>query len=250
VSGPQVVEGWYGRPFPKPLARTREYVSIMRKVFAREEPVTNDGPQYPLPYLGSDGTGLGKPLKPIVHPLRADIPILLGAEGPKNVALAAEIADGWFPIFYSPRHDDLYRQPLSEGFARAGARRTPETFEVLPSVAVIVDEDIERAADLVRPTLALYIGGMGAKEANFHFDVFVRMGYEAEAHRIQDLYLAGDKAAAIAAVPTKMAEDIALIGPVAKIRDDLEMWKESMTTTLLLMSTDLAMMRTMAEIVL
>jgi F420-dependent oxidoreductase-like protein len=250
VSGPQVVEGWYGQPFPKPLARTREYVSIMRQVFAREEPVTNGGPQYQLPYAAADGTGLGKPLKSIVHPLREDIPILLGAEGPKNVALAAEIADGWFPIFYSPRHDDLYRAPLSEGFGRPGARRTPETFEVLPSVAVIIDDDVERAADLVRPTLALYIGGMGAKEANFHFDVFVRMGYEAEAHRIQDLYLAGDKTAAIAAVPTKMAEDIALIGPVDKIRDDLEMWKESMATTLLLMSTDLAMMRTMAELVL
>jgi F420-dependent oxidoreductase-like protein len=250
VSGPQVVEGWYGQPFPKPLARTREYVSILRKVFAREEPVTNDGPQYQLPYRGKDGTGLGKPLKSIVHPLRADIPILLGAEGPKNVALAAEIADGWFPIFYSPRHDDLYRQPLSEGFGRPGARHTPDTFEVLPSVAVIVDDDIERAADLVRPTLALYIGGMGAKEANFHFDVFVRMGYEAEAHRIQDLYLSGDKAAAIAAVPTKMAEDIALLGPVEKIRDDLDMWKESMATTLLLMSTDLNLMRTMAELVL
>ena len=250
VSGPQVVEGWYGQPFPKPLARTREYISIMRHVLAREEPVTNDGPQYQLPYRGADGTGLGKPLKSITHPLRSDVPILLGAEGPKNVALAAEIADGWFPIFYSPRHDALYRESLSEGFARAGARRTPDTFEVLPSVTVVMDDDVEQAADRVRPTLALYIGGMGAKEVNFHFDVFVRMGYEAEAHKIQDLYLAGDKGAAVAAVPTKMVEDIALIGPLAKIRDDLEIWRSSMTTTMLLGTFDLEVLRTMAELVL
>jgi F420-dependent oxidoreductase-like protein len=250
VSGPQVVEGWYGQPFPKPLARTREYVSIMRKVLAREAPVTNDGPQYPLPYSGADGLGLGKPLKPITHPLRADIPILMGAEGPKNVALAAEIADGWFPIFYGPKHEGMYREALAEGFARPGARRTPEDFEVLPLAMVVIDDDVEAAADAIRPMLALYVGGMGAKEANFHFDVFVRMGYEAEAHRIQDLYLAGDKAAAIAAVPTSMVEEISLIGPVEKIRDDLAAWEASMVTTMLLGNTDAPTLRTMAELVL
>jgi F420-dependent oxidoreductase-like protein len=248
VSGPQVVEGWYGLPFPKPLARTREYVSIMRAVLARESVVVNDGPHYPLPYPG--GTGLGKPLKPITHPRRSDIPILLGAEGPKNVALAAEIADGWFPIFYSPAHEAMYRESLAEGFARPGTRRSADDFEVLPLAMVVIDDDIEKAADAIRPTLALYVGGMGAKEANFHFDVFVRMGYEAEAHRIQDLYLSGDKAAAIAAVPTKMVEEIALIGPLAKIKDDIEVWKSSMVTTMLLGTFDLAVLRTMAELVL
>ena len=247
VSGPQVVEGWYGQTFAKPLARTREYVDIMRKVFAREAPVTNDGPGYPLPLPGSR---FGKPLKPITHPLRTDIPILLGAEGPKNVALAAEIADGWFPIFYAPKHDHIYAGSLAEGFARPGARRAAEDFEVLPLAMVVINDDIEAAADALRPMLALYIGGMGAKEANFHFDVFVRMGYEAEANTIQDLYLAGDKKAAIAAVPTQMVEELALIGPVAKIRDDLAAWHESRVTTMLLGNFDAPTLRTMAELVL
>ncbi len=166
VSGPQVVEGWYGEPFAKPLARTREYVQIVRDVLAREKPVTSAGPHYPLPY--PDGTGLGKPLKPITHPLRADLPIILGAEGPKNIALAAEIADGWLPIFYAPKHEGMYREWLNEGFARPGARSTPETFEVLAGAPVIVTDDVEAAADLIRPGIALYIGGMGAKEVNFH----------------------------------------------------------------------------------
>ena len=136
VSGPQVVEGWYGQPFPKPLARTREYVSVVRKVLARDAPVTNDGPHYPLPYPG--GTGLGKPLKSIVHPLREDIPVILGAEGPKNVALAAEIADGWLPLFFSPAHMGELAAALAEGFARPGARRSAEDFEVLAFCPVIV----------------------------------------------------------------------------------------------------------------
>jgi F420-dependent oxidoreductase-like protein len=245
VSGPQVVEGWYGQPFPKPLARTREYVSIVRQVLAREAPVTSPGPHYPLPYPG--GTGLGKPLKPIVHPLRADLPIVLGAEGPKNVALAAEIADGWFPIFFSPRHDAEYRRSLAEGFARPGARRRPEDFEVLATASVVVDEDVERAADAMRPAVALYVGGMGAKEANFHFDVFCRMGYEAEAHKIQQLFLEGHRKEAVAAVPTAMVEEIALIGPKDKIRAELDRWEESCVTTFLV-GGGVDAMRTMAEL--
>src|SRR2546427_2176193 len=181
VSGPQVVEGWYGQPFPKPLARTREYVSVIRQVLAREDRVTNEGPHYPLPYPG--GLGLGKPLKPITHPLRADVPIILGAEGPKNVALAAEIADGWFPIFFAATHEHLYRQSLDEGFARPDARRSREDFEGLPTVNVVIDDDVEKAADMIRPVLALYVGGMGARDKNFQFDVFARMGYEAQATR-------------------------------------------------------------------
>ena len=231
VSGPQVVEGWYGGPFGKPLARTREYVDIVRQVVARNDVVVNEGPHYPLPYPG--GTGLGKPLKPIVHPLRTDIPIVLGAEGPKNVALAAEIADGWFPIFFSPAHMGEFAAALDEGFARPGARHRAADFEVIAMCPVVVGDDIERAADAYRPMLALYVGGMGAKDMNFHFDVFVRMGFEAEAHTIRDLYLDGHKDEAAAAVPTSMVEKIALIGPRQKIRDELAAWKESIATTLL-----------------
>ncbi|HEX4432596.1 MAG TPA: LLM class F420-dependent oxidoreductase [Frankiaceae bacterium] len=245
VSGPQVVEGWYGEPFGQPLARTREYIKIVRDVMAREKPVTNDGPHYPLPYPG--GTGLGKPLKPITHPLRPDLPIILGAEGPKNIALAAEVADGWLPIFYAPKHEAMYRDSLNEGFARPGARRTADDFEVLAGAPVIVTDDVEAAADLIRPGIALYIGGMGAKEVNFHARVYERMGYEAEVAKIQDLYLAGHKAEAIAAVPTRLIEETALIGPMAKLRDDLAAWQESFVTCML-MPPDIATMRTMTEL--
>ena len=231
VSGPQVVEGWYGRPFPKPLERTREYVGIVRDVLAREGPVTSDGPHYPLPYRG--GLELGKPLKSITHPRRADVPILLGAEGPKNVALTAEIADGWLPIFYSPKLDPEYRGYLQDGFARPTARRSLEEFEVATTVNVVIDDDVERAADAVRPSLAFYIGGMGAREMNFHFDVFCRMGYEAEARTIQDLFFEGRRDEAIAAVPTAMVEDVALVGPVEKIRNELQAWEETVVTTML-----------------
>jgi len=248
VSGPQVVEGWYGQPFPKPLARTREYVSVIRQVLARQAPVTASGQHYPLPYPG--GTGLGKPLKSIVHPLRADIPIILGAEGPKNVALAAEIADGWFPIYYSPRREEIYRDALAEGFARPGARRRSSEFEILAMVPVIMDDDVEKAADFMRPTLALYIGGMGAREANFHYDVFVRMGYGEAADKIQQLYLDGHKEEAAAVVPTELIEEVALIGPRAKIKDDLEAWTSSRVTTILLGGTSVPTMQTMAELVL
>ena len=247
VSGPQVVEGWYGQPFGKPLARTREYVSVVRQVLARQAPVTNEGPHYPLPYPG--GTGLGKPLKPIVHPLRSEIPIVLGAEGPKNVALAAEIADGWFPIFFSPDHMGEFKASLDEGFARHGARRSAADFEVIAFCPVVVDDDVEHAADAFRPMLALYIGGMGAREMNFHFDVFVRMGFGAEAQKIQDLYLDGRKEEAAACVPTAMVENIALIGPREKIADDLARWQESIATTLLV-AGGVDTLRLMAELML
>ena len=247
VSGPQVVEGWYGQSFEKPLARTREYVDIIRQVLAREGVVTNDGPHYPLPFKG--GTGLGKALKPIVHPLRKDIPIILGAEGPKNVALAAEIAEGWFPIFFSPNAVKAFEPALAEGFARDGARHTADDFEVIAFAPTIIGDDVEKAADAFRPFIALYIGGMGAKSMNFHFDVFARMGYEAEATKIQDLYLEGRKDEAAAEVPTALIEDIALIGPKEKIRDDLAGWKESIATTLLIAGSPQTM-QTMAELVL
>ena len=247
VSGPQVVEGWYGQPFDKPLARTREYIAIVRDIVARRDRVTAPGPHYPLPY--PDGTGLGKPLKATLHPVREDIPIFLGAEGPKNVALAAELCDGWLALFFSPAHETFYRDALAEGFGREGARRSFADFEIAATVPLIVHDDVEQAADMLRPMYALYFGGMGARGRNFHHDVAVRMGYADEAKEIQDLYLDGKKAEAAAAVPTKLVEDLALIGPAEKIRHDLEAWRESIAT-MLMISGDAAMVRQAAELVL
>jgi F420-dependent oxidoreductase-like protein len=247
VSGPQVVEGWYGQRFNRPLARTREYVDIIRRILERDERITNDGPEYPLPAMG--GTGLGKALNIMTHPVRADLPIFLGAEGPKNVALAAEIADGWFPIFYAPKHEELYAPHLAEGFARPGARCRPEDFEVLPTVNVAIDDDLAAAYDRMRPILALYVGGMGAKEANFHADVFRRLGYAGAVDRIQDLYLDGHQSDAIAAVPDAMIDEICLVGPPAKVRDDLEAWRESRVTSLLV-GGSIDTLRAVADLVL
>lgn len=247
ASGPQVVEGWYGQPYPKPLARTREYVAIVREILARQKPVDFQGEQYQLPYPG--GLGLGKPLKSTVHPLRTDLPIYLAAEGPKNVALAAELCDGWLPLFFSPKEDAFYRSCLAEGFARPGAHGRADTFEIPATVTIVPGDDVEKCADLVRPFVALYAGGMGAKGANFHFDVFARMGYEAEATHIQELYLAGNKADAIASVPLRMVEDVALVGPIDKIRGELERWKETCLTTMLV-SGPPAVLRTYAELIL
>ena len=247
VSGPQVVEGWYGQPFAKPLARTREYVAIVRDICARGGPVTADGPHYPLPF--PDGTGLGKPLKSTLHPVRERIPIFLAAEGPKNVALAGEIADGWMALFFAPEHEGFYREALAEGLAREGAGHDLDSFEVMATVPVIVHDDVEEAANFLRPMYALYFGGMGARGANFHNDVPVRMGYPDEAKLIQDLYLDGKKDEACAAVPTKLIEELALIGPEDKIRQELEAWRESIATTLLV-GGDAAMIRKAAELVL
>jgi F420-dependent oxidoreductase-like protein len=247
VSGPQVVEGWYGQPFAKPLARTREYIAILRDIWAREGPVTNEGAHYPLPL--PDGTGLGKPLKSSIRPLRAHIPIYLAAEGPKNIAMAGELCDGWLALFYSPFHDDFYRAALEEGFARPGARHGWDDFEVAATVPLILTDDIEAAADAVRPMYALYFGGMGARGTNFHANVAIRMGYEGEVEQIQKLYLSGKKDEAAAAVPTKLIEQLTLIGPADKIRHDLEAWRESIVTTLLV-GGDPATLRQVAELVL
>ncbi|GAA0906719.1 LLM class F420-dependent oxidoreductase [Virgisporangium aurantiacum] len=232
ASGPQVVEGWYGQPYPKPLARTREYIAIVRQIVARGGPVEYDGDFFQLPLRG--GTGLGKALKSTLHPRRTEIPIFMGAEGPKNVALAAEIADGWLPFLFSPKADDFYRAALAEGFGRPTARHSLETFEVAAAVPVIVHDNVEEAADFIRPFVALYVGGMGARTANFHRDVVARLGYEQECDTIADLYLAGKKKEAIAAVPTALIEDLALIGSPAKIRDELERWRSTVITSLLI----------------
>jgi len=204
ASGPQVVEGWYGEPYPRPLERTREYVDIVRQVFRREAPVEFHGRHYDIPLRG--GAGLGKALKPTVHPLRSDIPIYLGAEGPKNVALSAEICDGWIPFWFSPKSDTFYREALNAGFDAAGkGAEQRAAFEVSGVLPVIIGDDVDRCADMIRPMIALYAGGMGARDANFHFDVFARMGWEEVCVKVQDLYLAGRKVEAMSAIPLEMS---------------------------------------------
>jgi F420-dependent oxidoreductase-like protein len=250
ASGPQVVEGWYGMPFEKPLARTREYVGILRDIWARRGPVTSDGPHYPLPLRDGPGvTGLGKPLKASIHPLREDIPVFLAAEGPKNVALAAEVCDGWVAMLLSP-YERFYADALAEGFARPGARRSADEFEVAAMVPFIVHDDVEAAVDMVRPFYALYFGGMGAKGGkNFHANVAIRMGYDSDIVAIQDLYLDGKKDEAAARIPSELIQQMSLLGPADKIRHELEAWKDSFVTTLLIQG-DEAMLRRAAEIVL
>jgi F420-dependent oxidoreductase-like protein len=247
VSGPQVVEGWYGMPFAKPLARSREYIGILRDIWARKGPLVADGEHYKLPLPG--GTGLAKPLKSSIHPLREDIPIYLGAEGPKNIAMCAELCDGWLAMLFAPEQQDVYKGYLEEGFARPGARRSAEDFQVNATVPLIVSDDIDAAADMLRPFYALYFGGMGAKGTNFHANVAIRMGYEAEVDEIASLYLEGKKDEAGSKVPRKLIEQMSLIGPKEKIREDLERWRESIVTTLLV-SGDAATLRAAAELVL
>jgi F420-dependent oxidoreductase-like protein len=249
VSGPQVVEGWYGAPFGKPLARTREYIDIVRQVLAREDPVRNPGPHHPLPYDGPGALGMGKPLKPITHPYRRDLPIWLGAEGPRNVALAAEVADGWLPIYYAPRVGEMYDGWLAEGFGRRSEAR-PASFEIAPNCSVVVTDDVDAALDAMRPGLGFYIGGMGARDMNFHQQVFARMGYEAEAEQIQDLFLDGRRDEAIAAVPRSLAADISLVGSREQIRDRLTAWEAAGVTMLVVGASSIDQLRRTAEVVL
>ena len=247
VSGPQVVEGWYGRPFPKPLARTREYIGILRDIWKREGPVTNEGPHYPLPV--PEGTGLAKPLKSSIHPLREDIPIYLGAEGPKNVALCAELCDGWLAMLLCPDNQAMFEEYLDDGFGRETARRSKDEFDVTATVPFIICDDVQQGIDSMRPFYGLYFGGMGAKGANFHANVPARMGYEAEIREIQDLYLGGKKDEAMAKIPAELIEKMSLVGPKEKIRDELDAWRESIVTTMLI-AGDASTLRTAAELVL
>lgn len=247
VSGPQVVEGWYGMPFARPLLRTREWVDIFHQVLAREAPVKYSGKHYQLPYEGEDSMGLGKAVKSITHPLRKRIPIFIGAEGPKNVAQTLEIADGWFPIFLSPYSWDIYDGLLD---------KMPAHFEVvLPSMAVQINDNLSEALFPTKWMLALYIGGMGARNMNFHKKVIERMGYADEAQQIQDLYLAGKKDEAVAAVPDKLADEISLSGPKERIAERLQDWKKTPLTEMAIGRTDnlekdIETLRFFAELVL
>jgi F420-dependent oxidoreductase-like protein len=246
VSGPQVVEGWHGRAFGKPLTKTREYVDIVRAIWKRERPLEYHGAYYQIPYAGADATGLGKPLKSILHG-RATLPIYLAAVGPKNVALAAEIADGWIPVFFSARRSTMFRGWLDEGFARGGRKR--EDFDVMPMVPVVVGADAAACRAIVKPRVALYVGGMGARGRNFYNDIARRYGYEAAAKTIQDLYLGGHKAEAEAAVPDELVDEVALCGPPERIRERLAEWKTSGVTTIMVAGDGNAV-RTMAELLL
>ena len=241
VSGPQVVEGWYGQPFSKPLSRTREYIDIIRQIMRRDGPVANDGPHYTLPYQGEGSWGMGKPLKPITHPLRADLPIFMGAEGPKNVALAAEICDGWLPLWYSPYNEQVYKDSLKD--AKPG-------FEIACMAGIQITDDVKGAIQAVKPMLGFYVGGMGSKKRNFHKELMARMGYEAEAEQIQNLFFEGKRDEAIAAVPDGFVDEIGLIGPKERIKERLQAWEDSAVTTLLIPGTNLDDIRTAAELVL
>jgi F420-dependent oxidoreductase-like protein len=229
TSGPQVSEGWHGVEFGKPLQRTREYVEIVRRILRRDAPVEFHGEVYDVPFTG--GSGLGKPLKTIVHPLRADLPIYLAAIGPKNVALAGEIADGWLPTLYAPSHAASFAEPLNEGLARGG--RSREAFDVAPMVPVVVGEDVQLCRDMVKPGLALYIGGMGARNRNFYNDLVRRYGYEDAADAVQNLYLDGRKGEAAGAVPDALVDDVALVGPPSRIKERMSIWREAGVDTII-----------------
>lgn len=238
VSGPQVVEGWYGQPYARPLARTREYIEIVRQVFARQSPVSYDGQFYQLPLQPDPNnpaiTGLGRSLRSTVHPLRPNIPIHLAAEGPKNIALAAEIADGWLPLFYAPRLDQEFRDLLAQGFTKREATlSSPRDFEISATVPVVHAHDVATAADQVRPFLALYIGGMGAKGANFHRNAIDRLGYTDVCDEVQTKYLAGDKQGAAAAIPLELIDDIAIVGPTERIAKQLAVWQGTAVTSII-----------------
>jgi F420-dependent oxidoreductase-like protein len=250
LSGPQVVEGWHGVAYGKPLAKSREYIQIVRDILKREKPLVHDGEYYQIPYRGADATGLGKPLKSILHG-RADMPIYLAAIGPKNVQLCAEIADGWLPIFFSPEHyDSVYKPQIEAGFAAAGNGKSLENFDIAPTVHVMMDDNLEVCWNALKPGLALYIGGMGAKGRNFYNDLAVRYGFEEAATKIQELYLSGDKAGAVSAIPNELVDAVALCGSKARIKDRLALWRNSPVTTLNLGLYDVETLRTMCELVL
>ena len=243
VSGPQVIEGWYGQPFGKPLERTRETIAILRKIWNREDVLTSEGPNFPLPYPpdAPNSWGLGKPLKLITEPVRKDIPILLGAEGPKNIALAFEECQGWIPLYFTPEKPDMF--DLS-------SFTTSPDFEIAVNVTVNICDNIQEGLLPQKAILAFYIGGMGAQERNFHTELMGRMGYEEEAKKIQNLFLEGKRKEAILAVPDDFADEISLVGPKGRIAEKLTLWEDSPVTTLIIGANNLDTLRTLAELVL
>jgi F420-dependent oxidoreductase-like protein len=247
VSGPQVVEGWHGVPYGKPLKRTREYIEILRAIWAREKPLEHDGEMYQIPNKGAGTTGFGKPLKSILH--GRQIPIYIAATGMKSIEQAAEVADGWLPIFYSPyRAPKVYQDALEAGFAKAGNGKTVKDFDIAAGPTVIVGDDVKACLNFIKPVLALYIGGMGARGKNFYNDLACRYGFEGEAKQIQDLYLAGKKEEATALVPDVLADEVSLVGPKERIRDRLAAWKSSPVSTMICGLMQPEALRVIAEV--
>jgi F420-dependent oxidoreductase-like protein len=247
LSGPQVVEGWHGVSYGRPLTRTREYIDIVRTILQREKPLTYQGQVYRIPYDDPDATGLGKPLKSTLS-AEPDIPIYLAAIGPRNVELTSEIADGWLPILFSPqRYHEIYKTHVDAGLAKAG--KSLANFDIAPTVSVVVEDNLEVAYNMLRPMLALYIGGMGAKGKNFYNDLTARYGYEAAAAEIQELYLAGKRGEAMMAVPSALIDEIALVGPKERIKERLTIWRDSPITTLNMTVFNIEALRTMVELI-
>ncbi|HEX2173530.1 MAG TPA: LLM class F420-dependent oxidoreductase, partial [Dehalococcoidia bacterium] len=246
MSNPQVAEGWHGVPYGKPMRRTREYVEILRRIWAREKPVEFHGQEYDLPYQGPGATGLGKPLRSILH--GRQLPIYLATLGPASVRMTAEIADGWLPIHFSPQRMDHFRPLIEEGFRRAGGGKSWENFDIVAPCRVIVNDDVGSALASLKPHLALYVGGMGAREKNFYNELVTRYGYGDAAARVQDLYLAGRKDEAAAAVPDDLVDEVALCGPEARIRERFRIWAEAGVNTLVVQSQDAKTLRLMADI--
>ena len=248
LSGPQVVEGWHGVSYKRPLTRSREYVDIVRQIFAREGRMSYDGKLYQIPYNGDDATGLGKPLKSSLH-AQPDIPIYLASIGPKNVQLTAEIADGWLPIFFSPdKYGEIYAPHVEAGFAKAGNGKGYADFDIAPNVPVIINDNLDICYNMLRPFLALYIGGMGAKGKNFYHDLACRYGYEEAADTIQDLYLSGNKGEAMMAVPAELIDEVALVGPKERVKERLTRWQNAPITTMNMNVFDVETLRVMVEL--
>ncbi|GBD22673.1 Putative coenzyme F420-dependent oxidoreductase [bacterium HR29] len=246
LSGPQVVEGWHGVPYGNPSARLREYVTILRRIWAREAPLEFHGKEYDIPYTGPGATGLGKPLKSILH--GRPLPIYLATLGPKNIRLTAEIADGWIPAFFSPYRMDVFRADLEAGFARAGNGKSWKDFDIVAGCTVILTDDVKAGLAAVKPAIALYVGGMGARQKNFYNELMHRYGYGEAAERIQELYLAGRKAEAEAAVPDELADELSLVGPEARIRERFRAWEDAGVGTLLVGTRDPRVLALLADL--
>jgi F420-dependent oxidoreductase-like protein len=246
LSGPQVVEGWHGMPYDKPVARLREYVQILRKIWAREEPVALDGQAYQLPYRGPGATGLGKPLKSILH--SRQLPIYLATMQPLSVRATAELADGWLPIWFSPQRLDMFRPVIEEGFKRAGNGKSWKDFAIAAGCTVIIGDDVRACLAQMKPNLALYVGGMGAKQKNFHNEMITKYGYGEFTARIQELYLSGRKTEAIAAVPDELCDELSLCGPEARIRQRYKTWEDSGVTTMLVQTSQREALHLMADV--
>lgn len=246
LSGPQVVEGWHGVAYGKPAARTREYVEILRKIWARDEPVSYQGEQYQLPYAGPDATGLGKPLKSILH--GRQLPVYLATMGPVNIRATAELADGWLPIWFSPQRMGMFKPYLEQGFAKAGNGKSFKDFDIAAGCTVAIGDDVKTLLAQQKPHLALYVGGMGAREKNFHNEMAIKYGYGEAAARIQELYLSGRKQEAADAVPDELCDEMSLVGPVERIRERYRPWEDAGVTTMLVQTRDPEALQLMADI--